>query len=101
MTSESETVELPDGLKEVKPFDGSRIVPVIARACSICVYSAIEGKDLVCRRNPPQVTFMAVPGIVPGPLGKPQQGMQILPFTTFPIVRKDQYCGEFGHGGRY
>ena len=81
-------------LAELKPFNGSKIIPVVARACEGCKWSATEQNDLVCRRHPPQVTFMAVPQMVPTPQG-PKQAMMAKAFTGFPVIRRDQWCGEF------
>lgn len=75
------------------------IVPKRLRACAACVSSCKEGSDLVCRYDPPQVTFLVVPGpvtMVPTPQGpRPQQAMQAVPHTSFPIVRPDMWCGRF------
>src|ERR1700733_14862382 len=64
----------------------------IARACACCLYSFKEGNDLVCRINPPQVTFLPVPQmtVVQTPQGpRQQQTMAITSFTGFPIMRPD------------
>lgn len=91
-------VEPPIDLSSLQPV--RIVVPKIARACVACTSSATEGRDLVCRRNPPQVTFLIVPGpvtMVPGPGGRaqPQQAMQAVPHTAFPVMRPDQWCGMF------
>lgn len=70
----------------------------IDRACVACKWSAEEKPDLVCRFNPPQVTFMAVPEVVmvQGPKGPQRgQGMAVRPFTAFPVVRPDLWCAQF------
>lgn len=68
------------------------------RVCSNCRFRFKEGNDLVCRYNPPQVTFLVVP--VPVTVGTPngpqvRQGMQAVPHTSFPIVRPELWCGRF------
>lgn len=90
--------EPDNALAELKPFNGTKIIPVIARACEACIYSAKEVPDLVCRRHPPQVTFLVVPRMVPTPQG-PRQAMATVPHTAFPIMQRDQWCGEFRQKG--
>lgn len=68
------------------------------RRCDNCGFSAKEGKDLVCRFNPPQVTFLLVPtqitvGTPNGP--RMQQAVQPMNHTGFPIMRPDMWCGRF------
>lgn len=70
----------------------------VAHACKDCRFSATEKPDLVCRFNPPQVTFLVVP--VPVTVGTPngpqvRQGMQAVPHTAFPVVRPDLWCAQF------
>ncbi len=67
----------------------------VERACSACDLSAKEGNDRVCRARPPTVQMFMVPAMMPGPGGRPQQGMQITSQTGFPVMRDDQWCGEF------
>jgi hypothetical protein len=71
--------------------------PKFARACASCAFSVKEDADLVCRRHPPAVTMTAIPVIRPSPIrgGPPQQGMELKSFTQFPVMRDDQWCGEF------
>ena len=80
-------VQLP--VIDLLPFTSKRF-----RACASCEFGVKEQSDLVCRRHPPQVTFLALPGMVPTPQG-PRQGFQIVPHTSFPIMRPDQWCGEY------
>ena len=96
MTDEPDPDAPLNGLSPFKP--GAVILPKIMRACASCDHSAKEGQDRVCRRYPPQVTFLAVPGKVMTRQGL-QTGMQITPFTSFPIMRDDQNCGEFKRRG--
>ena len=66
------------------------------RACAACEFSVKEQNDLTCHRMPPQLTFMGLPQQVPAALGRPGgSGIAIQNFTGFPIVRPDQWCGEF------
>lgn len=70
----------------------------VKRSCRECAYSFMESGDRVCRRHPPQTTFIVVPEqkIVPTPQGpRPQQVMAIRNFSGFPIVQHEQWCGEF------
>lgn len=101
MTDEpTEKVDLP--ALELKPFNGTRIVQAVVRACESCHYGVKEQADLVCRRSPPTQTYIALPVMGP-PLvrgGPPQQGMKIQAFSGFPIVRNDQWCGEFMRRGK-
>jgi hypothetical protein len=87
-----------NALAELKPYNGQKIVPIVARACEACAYSAKEAPDLVCRRNPPQVTFLVMPRMLPTPQG-PRQVMGPVPVTSFPIIQRDQWCGEFRQKG--
>ena len=93
----------PDVAEPVLPINGvKRFVPVarIERACAVCRWSAMEQNDLVCRRLPPQVTFMQLAQMMQTPNGpRPTGAMQIVPFTSFPVMRKDQWCGEFSDRG--
>jgi hypothetical protein len=93
---------LPEGLAEIKPFNGTKIVPVIARACGACKYSAEEKPDLVCRRFPPQVTFLVVPSeVIVGTPNGPRRVMQAraVPHSAFPTMQRDQSCWEFKQKG--
>lgn len=68
----------------------------LERACAACHYSVKEGADIVCRRMPPQLTFLALPSQTPPGLGRPAGvSLAIQHFCGFPIVQKDQWCGEF------
>jgi hypothetical protein len=64
------------------------------RACAACHYAVKEEQDLVCRRMPPQVGFLSVPGQVMTPKGM-QAVMKLQTFTQFPVMRDDAWCGEF------
>lgn len=91
--------EQPDLATVLQPVT-LRPMMIVARVCSNCAFSHREGNDLVCRFNPPQVTFLIVPGpvtMVPGPDGRPrpQQAMQAMPHTSFPIIRPELWCGKF------
>lgn len=85
---------LDPAFAELKPFNGSSIVAVVARACESCSFCVKEQADLTCHKGPPQVTFMALPTMQPGPRG-PQQGLAIQNYSGWPIVRRDQWCGAF------
>ena len=74
-------------------------VPKRFRACASCEFGVKEGNDLVCRRNPPQSTFLAMQTMVPGPMGRLVPGFEIKPFTGFPVMRPDQWCGEYSARG--
>lgn len=58
--------------------------------CSGCKWMNPDGDgDLTCRRNPPQATVL----LVPAP--PPRIGVTPQPFSTFPIVTKDMWCGAW------
>ena len=68
------------------------------KSCRECEFSAVESGDRVCRRGPPQTTFIMVPEqkMVPTPQGpRSVQAMAIRNFTGFPVVQHEQWCGEF------
>lgn len=48
-----------------------------------------DGGDQTCRRNPPQATVLLVPA------ASPRVGLTPQPFSTFPIVTPDMWCGAF------
>jgi hypothetical protein len=85
-------------LGDLLPVRPRTILTPARRSCRECDYSAMEGPDRVCRFNPPQVTFIAVPG--QKAVNTPQ-GMRTVPalelknFTGFPIVQHEQWCGQF------
>lgn len=59
--------------------------------CGKCKFSASEnpnpGEPLICRRNPPATTIM----LTPGPGGRPMPN----PVSAYPLVRPEQWCGEY------
>lgn len=66
------------------------------RACAACEFGVKEQADLTCHRMPPQSTFLGLPQQMPSTLGRPGGGgIAIQNFTGFPIIRPDQWCGEF------
>jgi hypothetical protein len=91
-----------DAMTEVQPVNGSAITQIVTKACSKCQFSAEEKPDLVCRRYPMQVTFLVVPRqiMIPGPHG-PRAAVQPcpVPHSAFPVMRPDQWCGEFRFRG--
>lgn len=101
--SDDPQIEHAVAMEDRSPLDGlkSFTLPKLHRACASCEFGVKEQADLVCRYNPPQSTFLALPGMAP-PVqmgGRPQQGIQIQPFCGFPIVRPDQWCGRFTKRG--
>ena len=83
--------------EETAPLNGMKpfLKPTL-RVCNQCAFSVKEDRDLVCRLNPPSVGFVAVPATQPAILGRPaQHGIQIQTMTQFPVVREDQWCGQF------
>lgn len=92
---EQPTVVDPGITMELKPWNGRAAEPKSKRACAACTSSFKEGADLVCRFNPPTASLHAVPEMVPGPGGRPQQVMALKPFSGFPIVRPDFWCAKF------
>jgi len=100
MTPEGSEAALPENgeivLEGVAPLG---LLPRLGRVCVACEWSAKEGRDRVCRFNPPQVGFIGVPVIRPSFPGRPpEQGIQIQTMTQSPIVRDDQWCGQFSAG---
>jgi hypothetical protein len=82
-------------LSAVKPLLSGVARP---RACCSCEFSATEGKDRVCRFEPPKMAFIPVPvqQTVPGPNGLQRvQGMQMTVHSGFPVVQDTQWCGKF------
>lgn len=103
MTDEEAVEAEATVLADLKPFNGKQmIVPVMSRACEACGYCVKEPPgDLTCHRMPPQLTYLALPTMQPGALGsRPQQGLAIQNYSGWPIVRRDQWCGEFTQKGR-
>ena len=66
-------------------------------SCGACRFMVKDGGDLTCRFNPPQVTVVIGPlpqgPRLAGPNGQPAIGP--IPFTMFPMVRPQQWCGQF------
>jgi len=89
------SIDLGD-LLPVKPNTVTLVRP--AGSCRECSYSHMEGKDRVCRFNPPQVTFIAAPDqqVQQTPQGpRVVQVVALRNFTGFPIVQNEQWCGQF------
>jgi hypothetical protein len=87
-----------EGLQEIIPARVQHAfeVPKLSRVCAGCQNSAREGKDRVCRFEPPKVFMFMVPTMSrPLPGLAPQQGFQITTQTAFPVVRDDQWCSKF------
>lgn len=84
-----------NGLEPFRP--GATILSRVApRQCSECEFCVREDKDLVFRFMPPQVGFIPVPVMQPGLPGRaPQQGISITAMTQFPVVKGNQWCGQF------
>lgn len=59
-------------------------------SCGRCRFAWMEGKELVCRRNPPTVNVLLVPA---GPLRPGQLVPQQM--VTVPMVIASHWCGEF------
>ena len=101
MSDDQPPIEQNDGpLSGLVPFELPR--SRLARSCAACEFGVKEDKDRVCRKNPPQVSHLAVPMVQPGTVVRPpQQGIQIISQTQFPVVRDDQWCGAFqGRGAK-
>ena len=93
-------------LSAVKPLAAPSLET--GRACRACRWSCKDGADLTCRRAPPQMTHLAIPVMAPahsgllgrgGPNGVPQLAIQV--YASWPVVRPDQWCGEFGPKGSH
>jgi hypothetical protein len=68
-------------------------VRMLDQACATCRYSWKDpAGDLNCRRNPP--TAFLIP--MPSKLGT---SMELRPFSTFPVVRPDYWCGGWTERG--
>jgi hypothetical protein len=102
MDADSDTDDLPTTIAVTQPeidLGGLKPLAVVQRkACRTCMFSEMEGKDRVCRLNPPHITWIAVPSmqLVQTPRG-PQQvpGMELRSFSGFPIVQHDQFCWQY------
>lgn len=72
----------------------------VETACAQCRFSAKEGKDRVCRFEPPRLSMFMIPIMKPPVPGlSSQQGLQFVTQTGFPVVRDDQWCGKFESNG--
>ena len=80
----AESLQLPTGLAGVP-------------ACSRCRHGYMDGGELVCRRNPPQVTIVLVPN--PSSLSR-GHGLTPQILAGFPNVTGDMACGEFSVSAR-
>ncbi len=60
------------------------------KVCANCKHSVKEGGNVFCRRFPPTIHAM----LVPGPNGQPTMHKEI----NFPPVRPDWTCGEHKPG---
>lgn len=59
-------------------------------SCATCRFSHRSHGDLLCRRNPPQLS------VVLGPAPPPRvDQMMPLPFCGFPPVNDRMWCGEY------
>ena len=89
-------------LSSVQPITASSLVR--PRSCVTCEFGVMEGKDRVCRANPPQATVIAVPvqQDIPGPQGMRRvQGMQMQVHAVFPPVQDGQWCGRYAAKGSH
>ena len=70
--------------------------------CARCRFAVKEQNDLTCHRSPPALTYLALPTpapkLLPGLPQRPSMGIAIQAFSGFPIVRPDQWCGEYAMG---
>src|SRR5215510_3478236 len=97
MSDEALTVGSID-LGNLLPIKSGNVLVPVKKSCRECVFAAMEGGDRVCRRNPPQVTYIMVPEMkaVVTPQGpRQQQVMAIRNFSGFPVVQNEQWCGHF------
>lgn len=71
-------------------------------SCKDCDFSCLDGADLTCHFDPPQVTHVVVPvppqappgGVVrPGQVQMPAIALQT--YTSWPVIRPDQTCGKW------
>lgn len=70
----------------------------IPKLCSNCAYSEMEGKDRVCRFDPPKMSFIPIPiqTQMPGPRGPMMvNGIEVKNVSGFPVVKDDQWCGKW------
>jgi|SRR5215467_2135480 len=92
--------DLPRELLE--PMEEHRIPQIslqvssnVKRACRTCKWSEMEGKDRVCRFDPPKVAFIPVPTqqrVVHNGQGMTIPGVEVRPVSGFPMVQHDQWC---------
>jgi len=85
-----------DGLSAVVPQ--TKLQVIVTRLCRTCRFSEIEGKDRVCRFDPPKMSFIPLPmqQRVPGPNGPMMvQGIEVRPVSGFPVVQNEQWCGKW------
>jgi len=95
--------DLPRNLMEPNEegLSGSIVIPKftpreVKRECRTCAWSAMEGKDRVCRFEPPKVAFIPIPTQqrIAGPNGQMMTvgGVEVRPVSGFPVVQHDQWC---------
>ncbi len=70
----------------VRPFKLNPPEP--AESCGKCRFSLVDGPQLLCRRNPPQVTMVLAPAKMVGQ-------MQPIALGAYPAVEDRQWCGEW------
>ena len=75
-------------LSGIKPISALAKSKKATGACLDCRWSTHHGNDLECRRFPPQLSIILVPGKVANHV-KPES------FTGYPVVQPDLWCGEF------
>lgn len=88
----------PVNLAGLSPVDTLlRSLPKRDQVCGQCLASAKEGRDLVCRYDPPKVFGFMLPTVapVPGQPGRMQQALEYKSYTQFPVVQPDQSCRKF------
>lgn len=51
--------------------------------------------DIECRRRAPQVSILLVPVQEPVVRAQPMQSLKPRPFSCFPLVQDDHFCGEW------
>lgn len=57
--------------------------------CGRCRFYVQEKADRVCRRLPPQISFLVVPS------DKIAGAFELRTYTGFPVMQPEQWCGMF------
>lgn len=82
------------GLSDALPK--TKVAIMVTKRCRTCRFSEMEGKDRVCRYDPPKMQFIPIPTQqrIAGPNGQPMtvQGVEVRTVSGWPPVQNDAWC---------